>query len=193
MCVDVHYRNMARPVSAIEGHPQRHKIIEALLAGQTLKQIAAWTEPAVSTAAICRWRRNAIAPANQALSAIAPNNDIHAIPTAAHVDHQAVTRVALLNAADPFLTAVAHQTTRRARWMRDIEDAGDYSDNGPDYKTLAVLDRNDQSGLELHARLAGRLDAPAQNQTNIMIVCPASHTEAVQEPDVVTIDIGPRK
>lgn len=54
--------------------------------------------------------------------------------------------------------------------MRDIEEAGDYSDQGPDYGTLAKLDRNDQTGLELHARLAGRLDSrPDAPTTNLHV------------------------
>lgn len=110
------------------------------------------------------------------------------------INSDAVTRVAMATASDPFLLAAAKQQDRRARWMRDIEDAGDYTDAGPDFATLAKLDRNDQTGLELHARLAGRLDAPALNQTNIMIVMPAGEQPAVRaEDDAVVIDIRPGK
>ncbi len=107
-------------------------------------------------------------------------------------DTEAITKVAMHVASDPFILAAIKQMDRRARWMQDVEDAGDYSDEGPDYNVLAKLDRNDQTGLELHARLAGRLDA-GPSHTNIMIVCPAApEVRSVPGEAGVTIDIDPR-
>ena len=163
-------------ISAVESHPMRQKIIDAILAGQTLKQITAWTVPSVSTASICRFKRNALAKTgrvvNQAVADL--------IQSDANLPHypdsrvsQSVTQVALAVASDPFLCAITKSATRRERWMKDIEDAGDYGVDGPDYKALATLDRNDLTGLELHARLAGRLDnAKAEITINALLNVP---------------------
>ena len=188
---------MARPVSSLESHPQRQRIINAILAGSSLRQIAAWAEPKVTESAICRWKQKAaatfrntraeIADAvtnslayNDANTPIAPNSEVI----------RAATQAALVAASDPFLLAAEKQAKRRSRWMDEIETAGDYSDNGPDYATLAKLDRNDQTGLELHARLAGRLDTGTHNTVNVAIVCPTQADAPEPQWEGITIDIG---
>lgn len=177
--------------SSIKGHRQEQRIIDALAAGTPYRDIASWTDPPVTPMALSRYKRSAVDAllrrVTEANAAVA-NNDTNLTT----VNSNAVTQVALAQASDPFLLAAQKQTDRRGRWIREIENAGDYTDSGPDYATLAKLDRNDQTGLELHARLAGRLDAPGANQTNIMIVCPATQQapSVTLEPDAVVIDIG---
>lgn len=149
---------MARPVSSLESHPQRQKIIDAIAAGIPYRDISSWTQPPVTPMALSRYKRSAvdtlIRNVTSAKAAIANNDSDLTV-----VNNEAVTRAALSVASDPFLLAAQKQSDRRGRWIREIEDAGDYTDSGPDYATLAKLDRNDLTALELHARLAGRLDA----------------------------------
>jgi hypothetical protein len=183
---------MASKLSSIESHPQRQKIIEAILAGSTLRQITAWANPPVSTASICRFKRNALAKVQDSLSAAnlaIANRDTDLPPDSTIVKQDvslAVTRAALTAAADPFIARIQkHQATLDAA----ITDAA----ADKDARGIASLVSTDLKGLELHARLAGRLDTPAQ-QTNIMIVCPAGAPEpaVTLEPDAVVIDIGKR-
>lgn len=184
---------MAKPSSSIESHPQRKKIIDALVSGTSYRDITAWTDPPVTPMALSRYKRSSVDALLRHVTE-AKSSMVNTNTGEAEINSEAVTRVALATASDPFLLAATKQMARRERWMRDIEDAGDYSDSGPDFATLAKLDRNDQTGLELHARLAGRLDSGAVNQTNIMIVCgPDRQVQPEPMDDGVVIDIGQRK
>ena len=49
--------------SSIDSHPQRQKIIDALIAGEPLRSIASRVSPPVSFTAIHRYRSNVVAPA----------------------------------------------------------------------------------------------------------------------------------
>jgi hypothetical protein len=53
---------MARP-STIDTHPQKKKILQALLDGETVRSIAEWAKPAVSVTAIQRYKSSVIKPA----------------------------------------------------------------------------------------------------------------------------------
>lgn len=185
---------MAHNISSIETHPQRQKIINALLSGSSLRQIAAWAQPPVTTAAICRWRQKATATlesARQQAKLVIANNDKDLLDSNGEPKRdvmQAVTRAALTAAADPFIARVEQLRAERATVKAEAHGEGDY-------RAYAALDRNDLTELQLHAQLAGRLDTGAQ-QTNIMIVCPAGNAPEISQAvgdDAVTIDIAPAK
>lgn len=187
---------MAGPASTIESHPQRQKIIDALLAGSTLRQIAAWTEPKVTESAICRWRRNVTLRTNTALDsakaaiALQDKGLQHVAPNGQDLAMQSVARAALTLAVDPFVARGLAQDRRRASWMDDLEQAPEAAD----YRTLAALDRNDLAAQEYHARLAGRLDSAA-TITNIQIVLPAQSGASTPTDawDGQVIDIKPQR
>lgn len=171
---------MAKPVSTLEQHPQRLRIIEAISAGRPYSEIEAWSNPPVNRGALSRFKRRAIAVQDQAVKdakrAIA-NNDKGINPA----DLPAVQRLALNSAADPFILRALKSDARRDAWMAKAE-------TDEDYRVLASLDRNDLTSQEFQARLAGRLETTAP-QSNIMIVIP--HGSAVQaDHEPVTIDIG---
>lgn len=178
---------MARPVSSLESHRQRQQIIDALVADTPYRQISAWTDPPVTIATLSRYKQHAVAVTREAViaakRAIAnSDNGLDGVST------QAVTKAVMTVAADPFLSAVADLKADRARIKGKAEDAGDL-------RTWVAADRNDLTALELHARLANRLDTQAP-ATNIMIVCPAGAQTAPAvaiEPDDVVIDIGPKR
>jgi hypothetical protein len=97
------------------------------------------------------------------------------------------TRAAMAAAIDPFVSRVLAADRRRASWMDDLEQAPEAAD----YKTLAVLDRNDLAAQEYHARLAGRLDS-AVGSVQIQIVIPAGQAQPAASTDDYqgeTIDI----
>lgn len=159
----------------------------ALLAGQPYRDITAWTQPPVTPMALSRYKRSAVALTKSAFEAVktaVANNDNELTPAVT----RAVTAAALTAATDPFLTIAERQAARRARWMKEIEDAGDYTDQGPDYGTLAKLDRNDQTGLELHARLAGRLDAAPTAGSNTFVLVPIAVPMAQALPIAPAVD-----
>ena len=170
---------MAKPVSSIESHPQRQKIIDAILAGQSLRLIASKADPAVSPAAISRFAsrisRNTAETIAQAKAAIA-NKDKGFDP---FLD-QAVTRAAMTAAVDPFMARAVKSDARRDRWMEACEaDA--------DYRTLASLDRNDLTAQQYQAQLAGRLESGVS--LNVNIVCPAGPKQQPAAEDATIIDV----
>lgn len=183
---------MANPISSLEFHPMRQKVIDARLAGQTFKQIAAWLQPPKSEAAICRFFQacaemtdRAISQANRAIA-----NIDNTLPDSDGLARQAVMKATCAVAIDPFISRV-HEL-RRDR--QSVKDACLQATETPDLATWAKLDGNDLKELELHARLAGRLDQ-AGAQVNVQIVIPAT-VEPRATPidyasdDVLTIDIG---
>ncbi len=175
---------MARSVSILESHPQRQKIINALVAGSTLAQIVAWAVPKVTESAICRWRQKI---SRESASTIQSAQDILSTKDSPSDELLGgiATRVAMAVAVDPFLLAVQELRQDRARIKGKAEDTGDL-------RTWVAADRNDLTSLELHAKLAGRLDA-GPSHTNIMIVCPAApEFRSVPSETGVTIDIDPR-
>lgn len=148
---------MARPVSSLESHPQRQKIVEAIVAETPYRLVSAWTNPKVSPAAISRFasriKSRTADTIHQAKVAIA-NIDKGVTPEL----EQAVTRAALTAAADPFVARILkHQATVDAEIGTAAGDA----------RGIAALVSTDLKGLELHARLTGRLetrsDAPTTN------------------------------
>jgi hypothetical protein len=176
---------MARPISSLESHPQRQRIIDAIVAGRPYREIAAWSSPAVTTAAISRFKSRAIAVTDQAViaaKAAFANND----KQLQGADTKAVTRAALAVAVDPFVAALVKKDSRRERWIADAEAKPD----GMDHRALAAYDRNGTVDLELHARLTGRLEQTGPNIA-IQIVCPAP--ELPDEPAGEVIDILPGK
>lgn len=165
---------MARPVSTIESHPQRQKIIDALVQGQTLHQIAAWAEPKVTESAICRWRRKITLQTANAIDhakALIANSD----SSNSALTNQAANRAAMIAATDPFLSRVLELRRERAEVKGEARSEGDL-------RAFAALDRNDLSELELEARLTGRLEGPAAGTTTIYITMAAAPPSATPAP-----------
>ena len=48
---------------SIEAHPQKHRIIEALLAGESTRKIAAWAKPRLSAMSVQRYKASIVKPA----------------------------------------------------------------------------------------------------------------------------------
>lgn len=152
--------------------------MEALACNRPYREIALWADPPVTTMALSRYKRSAtahisavIAKANAAIT----NNDGHLTPSVM----SAVTQAALLTASDPLLARISkHQATA------DAEIASASGDG----RTVAALIGADLRGIELTARLTGRLDSGAAAVT-VNLVCPAPAPVATESDDVVTIDI----
>lgn len=169
---------MAKPISQVESHIQRQRIIEAIASNRPLTEIAAWTDPPLSRAILNRFKSRAIAIHDEnfraAKRAIAtqcsdqPSNS-----------NQAIQKMALALAIDPFTQrCVQHQETIDAALVK--AKAGEGRD------TIATLIGVDLRGLELYAKLAGRLDAGTHIQVSVVVPGTAS-TPA--EPEGMVIDI----
>jgi hypothetical protein len=174
---------MAHPVSSFESHPMRAKVVDAIIAHQTLQQIASWLQPKVSEATLCRWRMKVLATSGKAQDAVnqAIANIDKGLPQAAR---EVASRAAIAASIDPFIARV--EELRRER--QAVKDACLQSLETPDLGTWAKLDGNDLKELEIHAKLAGRYNDGSQ--TTINIVVPMTAQPAASEPaDIEIIDI----
>jgi hypothetical protein len=146
---------------AIEGHPEHRKIIDAILAGKPVRVIAASVTPPVSYMAVQRYRSKVVAPAlanSATLSKVLTAQGFNAVETLSTPNVTDVTRAALQ--ADPILQRIAaHRQTVDSKII-EAQPAG-----------AAALISADLRGLELEARLTGRLDSAAPT-TQINIVGP---------------------
>jgi hypothetical protein len=172
--------------SSIETHPQRNQIVEGLLSGRSYREIGESVTPRVSAMALHRYKAKRIGPTldgagvlSKALQTLAQANGQDAVP----LDPKAVTQAALL--ADPLLARIArHQQTIDGSILEAQADK--------DGRTIASLIGTDLKGLELHARLTGRLESQQGPSVAIQIVCPAQGNAptVTASDDGVTIDIG---
>jgi hypothetical protein len=155
--------------SVIDSHPQRQKIIDAMLNGRTLRDIASSVSPAVSVAALHRYRSGKVAPAlkNAAFATkVLSGTDLvdpkHGVSPELE---KVVSETSAALAADPFISRVLELRGDRQK-VKDLALAGEK----PDLKAWVSADRNDLTELELHARLAGRLDSAPKTVNNIAFV-----------------------
>jgi hypothetical protein len=183
--------------STVEGHPHKEKIVEMILANVSLRKIADIVTPPLSIMALHRYKQKILKPAivNAAnLSKVLSRQGIDPKEVLTSPESCATVTEAVQAAvkADPFLTHVQKSLERRERWMQQAEEKNDF-------RAMAALDRNDISALELHARLAGRLDSAAGGQISINISVAAGSkvqvtptpAEQVEQPATNRIiDIG---
>ena len=157
----------------------REKVLDAMLAKQTLQQIAAWCKPEVSEATLSRWRmkifHRKLATQSAVIDAIAnkDQNKKQAVSTA-------VQRAVTIATLDPFTARLHQHQATIDKSLNTTEDP----------LAVAALISTDIRGLELNARLCGRLEN-AGSQTIINIVTPqAQPAEPAQPADCYgTIDI----
>jgi 2-phospho-L-lactate guanylyltransferase (CobY/MobA/RfbA family) len=177
---------MARPNSTVDCHPDRQKIIDAILAGKSLDFIAASVNPPLNRFAIWRYAKNHVAPALQKSLTVAKElhrkglveltpDDIRELPAA-----QVATRASLM--AEPILARVrAHQET--------LDDAINGAMAEGDARSIAALVGADLKGLELQGRLNGALSEGQTTITAIQIVVPADVPRLQQDRQPECIDV----
>ena len=79
--------------------------------------------------------------------------------------------------SDPFITRIEQLRSDRERIKQATEDA-------KDFKAWSSLDRNDLTELELHARLAGRLDQAPTTSITMISLAPTPNTAELPALDV---------
>jgi hypothetical protein len=151
---------------AIDTHPQREKIIQALLDNEPPKKIAKWVNPPISHVSIWRYRSTRLKPvlkravntAKLLQSANVPLSD--GKPTAEGVKAIELAKDALVD--DPLLSRVTAKYERYDRWYSQAEETKDFG-------ALASIDRAETTALSFHAELTGRLQG-ATSGTLVQIV-----------------------
>jgi hypothetical protein len=177
--------------SAIDKHPQKQRIIDGLLAGESLRKIAASVTPSVSHVVIQRYRKSVVAPALNNASVLTrvlhQNGLLDPVEGEAPEAVQAKQLTSLALTSDPILARIAkHQAT--------LDDSIIDARADKDARGVASLVGTDLKGLELHCRLTGRLDASTGPTVAIQIVCPAGSEPRISSEDGgVVLDITPQK
>jgi hypothetical protein len=152
----------------VERHPMFSQILEALVRGDSAYEIHKWARPKIAESTLTRYRNTKLAPAVQAQAA-APMAMAQALQARGLLpDNEEVAEVvaatsAVLAGADPLLQRIEKH-----------QDIMDQALKDPEVKLGAKMDviRTDLKGIELFAKLTGRLDKDVKPGVKIQIVNP---------------------
>lgn len=176
---------------AVESHPQKKHIIDCLLAGMPLRKLAATLDPPIYFTSLQRYKLGIVRPAVRnahVLAKVLGNGKSLSDDEIAGVALETATKaVQAQHVADPYLA-------RTAKHRETIDQA--LAVEGVDGRTVAALIGTDLKGMELDARLTGRLDSGNSGTTNIyMLTAPAIvfGTPSAPEPVGPVVDVTPEK
>jgi hypothetical protein len=172
----------------VESHPQRQEIIDSILAGKALRNIAATLDPPLHFTSLARFRKDMLKTASAGMHARGADcsaiKDLCADPA----DQSRVTE----RLRDDLQQSVQAANDRFDRWIDSAEAqeevnaiTGEVRYN-MDHGALARHSRNVLSAIELRAKLAGLLqDGSATVAINIAV----AGGSADVEPAAVTIEM----
>lgn len=177
---------MAGNISVIENHPQKQQIIDSLLAGRSLRDIARDTVPQISIMAIQRYRKNVVAPIVRNASLLTKaltGKDIQqpaAEIAASNSDAKAVTQAALRG--DTVLARL------NAKWER-LDGALNKALKTDNLSAAASLERADTDALRFYAELSGQIGS-GTSENSMFIVAPriVVNVQPSDQPPTITID-----
>lgn len=142
------------PTPRIESHPQKNRIIDALIAGESPKSIAAWCNPSLDHTTIWRYRRKHFANAvDRAIASakLLKTEDVSTEIAPTVVERQIVADATKADlGADPFVSRILRKYSNYEALQR-------YAVKKKDLKGFAAVDRAETSTMTLHAQLTGRL------------------------------------
>lgn len=157
--------------SAVESHPKRKEIIDALLSGESARSVVKRLGLSLSHHCLSRYMKENVAPAlrrNTIASKVIRQSGL--ANERGELDENSrqvmdATKAAL--AANPIIARVEKKYSRYDRWFAGAEEQGDF-------RALASIDGAESKALELHARLSGLLDGPQSQSHSIVLIMPQS-------------------
>lgn len=179
---------MGRPGEwAVDSHPRRAEILEAMATGMTNIDIHRNIAPDISRHGLGNYRRKIFRPAATIALQLAENKSLKEISgSSTNVQDRATAQV---SAAAPLLATMRKEAEQRNRWIGCAED----DPEGMNHQALYGHDRNRLQEHRLHAELVGALTKETAGPvTNIMIVA-AAPGQAEPPIDVIDgeiIDVG---
>lgn len=190
--------------STIETHPERPRIDEAILAGLSVRKVAASVSPPLSHTAVQRYKNTVLRPAMRRELAIAKvlGQGKSSIPSELAEVVTDGTVKALR--ASPFRSRLEKLWERTEKGLDRAEsavrtitdrDTGELVAVGADVTAIAPLLNQAHKNLEILGQVTGELtrDAQQANQT-IYIVTPAVNINtAPAEPEPMVIDVTPSR
>ncbi len=169
---------------AVENHPDKDRIINALLSGMSLRKLAATLDPPIHFTSLQRYKLQKVRPVTRNAHAIAKILGKSKAMTAeqlADVTRELATEAILAApVADPYLA-------RTAQHRQTIDEALIDAKADKDGKTIAVLIGTDLKGLELDARLTGRLESRQSGPDlalQFMVMIPRATVAAELSPTI---------
>lgn len=166
-------------VSTIEQHPQKDKIIEALLTRVPMRTIAARYN--LTAQSISRYNRKVILPTiakqlKQSTSLVDNSGNTDSVAMVARGTRQEIEE-------SPVKTVLARKLGRYAPILQKAEDK-------EDYRAWASVDGAETRTLELLAKITGELDdRPVSNTLVVIGATPTASSAPVHQAEV--IDISP--
>lgn len=200
------------PRNSIEEHPQRKKIVDAIVAGQSVRDISKWTNPRVSHSVVHRYKAAIVRPAMIHAQKIAPilkkNNMIAADTEPVQLVHDAINFSPVLSVRENRIKALQDRHDRlklivdeRGAEMATETPGGasgfltrDYKGKDAD-RAIYKLDTGLLAEFREHekqvAQELGQWQETHQTNIAVQIVMPASSSAALQaDVDLEYIDIG---
>jgi hypothetical protein len=183
--------------SAVEDHPQRQAIIDALLAGESIRTVASRCVPPVSPASVQRYRAKVLKPAMriaraklQQVQQLGSNaqSPVELSRLQADLNHRANHAAQRIeNAAGPLLDRLAKKAHRREEWFTIARAK-------QDTRGFAALDSVDSRDIELEAKLTGAIQTGESININVLVAVPAASTpKPMQSSQPVIIEARTKK
>ena len=176
-------------MNAVEKHPQRQQIIDAILAGESLRAIGARVVPHLHHTSIARFKLQLLKPAIHSLRGVSPErNRMKSLALSAGINGDAGEQASLAQDAvrQEIHNSVSKLDERLEAWIADAEKA---NEGKPLHPALSAHTRNVLSSLELRAKLSGLLTDGTVTTINVAMVQADSSPSQAQEPPSVTIDV----
>lgn len=174
---------------AVERHPQKDYIVNSLLAGVPIRKIAATIQPTIHYTTINQYRMTVIRPAIKNATILARVSGIDkTMPSeqlAGVVLQETTKSLQAAPIVDPYLARIAQHAATIDRNLVNAEADGDG-------RTVAALVGVDLKGLELDARLTGRLDTVGATTTTIYVMTPQAAVTIGGSGPVVDVTPEPR-
>jgi len=163
------------PHYAVDRHPQRQKIIDALLSGESPKSIVRWITPSIHFTNIFRYKRLVVLPALKRATQTAKildQQDLNLAPVSPQIqENNAVVATSQALAEEPLLRRLSAKFARMDGAIKETLEAKDFD-------VYARLEAVEARTLELLGKATMHpgfvASAPAANAgaTNVVIILP---------------------
>ncbi|MFH1635801.1 MAG: hypothetical protein ABIG63_17555 [Chloroflexota bacterium] len=168
------------PGPAIESHPNKQKIIDAMLEGKPSRYIREHFAPDLHYTTIARYKRTTLAQHIRTARKLLQNN--HTVVNSTHPAQQLAIATQQVSSAQPFVSRLKAREDRREGWMKKAEDK-------EDFRALAALDRNEHGDIRLEAELTGALAGQQQQPGAPAVVIVMPSLPGPQPADVVDVEV----
>jgi hypothetical protein len=166
---------MAAP--AIESHPQKQRIVDAILAGDSIDTIAAWCDPPLHRTTIARYKRDRVAPAlrkqGESAKVLRENELLRQTVQDSGVGQEIATATRQALAGDPIISRLNRKFERLDKRMVALApDASVDEFVKLEDAECKAIDRYGKAML--HPGFVAQAAPTTDNRTQIVVVLPSA-------------------